>query len=149
MITSSWPRLVVGTIFLFVGAATGVLAWALETCVGGKADSMWNGAVTLALNVLGWLLLGRRVPSKIVLFVAALPALAALIYTWSALQLSFGYLANGTSACAFIMADDTRAYDGRELLFIFLWLAASVSFWLGLVPVARRAISVWKEAPSA
>jgi hypothetical protein len=146
---SSWPRLVVGTIFLFIAAATGVLAWALETCAGGKAGSMWNGAITFALNTVAWLMLGRRVPSKIVLFVAALPAIAAINYSWSALQLTFGYLANGTGVCGFIMADDTRALDGRELLFITLWLLASVSFWIGLVPVVRRAITVWKEAPSA
>jgi hypothetical protein len=143
MITSSWPRLVVGTLFLFVGAATGVLAWALETCAAGRADSMWNGGITLALYFLGWLLVGRRVPSIVVLFVAALPTRAAFSYSWWSLQLGFGYLASGTSVCGVFMTDDTRAPDGRELLFITSWLLASVSFCLGLVPVVRRAISVW------
>jgi hypothetical protein len=145
MITASWPRLVIGTILLFVGAAFGFLAWAMTTCIGGAADGLVTGGlVALAANGLAWLLLARRVPSKLVLFVAALPALAALMYSWSTIQLGIGYL-NGESACALITADQEIGLDGREPLLIFLWLLVCASFWAGLIPVVRRAISVWKE----
>ena len=142
MITSSWPRLVIGTILVLVGAATGVLAWTVETCTGGSADSLWTGAVTLLANLLGWLLLGRRVPSKLVLFVAVLPAIAALSYSLSTAQLTIGYLSEGQSACALITKDETFSPDGREPLFIILWLLVCASFWAGLVPVVMRALRV-------
>lgn len=142
MIVSSWPRLVIGTIVLLVGAATGVFAWSIETCEGGTADSLWTGAVALAANLLGWLLLGRRVPSRLVLFVAVLPALAALSYTVSTIDLASGYVVHGRGACTLITAEEGYRPDGREPLFIFLWLLVSASFWAGLVPVALRAVRV-------
>ena len=142
MITASWPRLVIGTILLFVGGATGVFAWAIETCANASADSLWTGAVTLAANLLGWILLGRRVPSKLVLFVAVLPALAALSYSWSTMQLTLGFVADGEGACRLITGDEEIGRDGREPLFILLWLLVSASFWAGLVPVVVRAIRV-------
>ena len=142
MITASWPRLVVGTILLFIGAATGAMAWALETCSGGNADSLWTGGVTLIANVFAWMLLGSRVPSKLVLFVAVLPAIAALSYSYSTAQLTIGFLTDGQGACEYIMGDEEMGRDGRELWFIMLWLLASLSFWAGLVPVAIRALRV-------
>ena len=145
MITASWPRLVIGTILLFVGAAEGYMAWALENCTGSQADSLTVPAVvTWVLNALAWLLLARRVPSKLVLFVAALPALAALSYSVTTLQIAYGYFAAAKSACATITGDP-HGFDGREPLGILLWLLASASFWAGFVIVARRAFLVWKE----
>lgn len=138
---SSWPRLVIGTLLLLVGAATGVLAWSVETCSGSSADSLWLGAVTLGTNVAGWALLGRRVPSKPVLFVAALPALAALSYSISTIQLATGLL-KGLSACSVLKAGQDFAPDGQEPLFVILWLLVCVCFWAGLVPVVARAIRV-------
>ena len=142
MITSSWPRLVIGTILLLIGAATGVLAWAVETCTGASADSLWTGAVALLANLLAWILLGRRVPSKLVLFVAALPAIAAIAYSISTLQLTIGFLGEGRSACALITQEETYGADGREPLFIILWLLVCASFWGGLIPVVMRALRV-------
>ena len=146
MITASWPRLVIGTICLFVGAAFGFLAWAMTTCIGGNADGLATGGiVALAANAIAWLLLARRVPSKLVLFVAILPALAAAMYSWSTIQMGVGYLVHGESVCALITAEKDVGVDGREPLLIFLWLLVCASFWAGLIPVVRRAISVWKE----
>jgi hypothetical protein len=142
VITSSWPRLVIGTILLLVGAATGVLAWTVETCTGGAADSLWTGGITLLANMLAWLLLGRRVPSKLVLFVAVLPAIAALSYSVSTAQLTIGYLGESQSACARITKSEAFAPDGREPLFITLWLLVCASFWAGLIPVVMRALRV-------
>jgi multidrug transporter EmrE-like cation transporter len=138
---SSWPRLVIGTLLLLVAAATGVLAWSLETCSGSSADSLWLGVATLVTNIAGWVLLGRRVPSKLVLFVAALPALAALSYSISTIQLATG-LVKGLSACSVLKPGQDFAPDGQEPLFIILWLLVCVSFWAGLAPVLARAIRV-------
>ena len=103
MITASWPRLVIGTILLFVGAAEGYLAFSLENCAGPDASNFVIPALaTWLLNALAWLLLARRVPSKLVLFVAALPALAALSYSYTTVQIAYGYFAAGKSACATI-----------------------------------------------
>ena len=138
---SSWPRLVIGTLLLLIAAATGVLAWSVETCSGSSADSLWLGAVTLVTNIAGWGLLGRRVPSKPALFVAALPALAALSYSISTIQLAAGF-AKGLSACSVLKPGQDFAPDGQEPLFIILWLLVCVSFWAGLAPVVARAIRV-------
>jgi len=138
---SSWPRLVIGTLLLLVAAATGVLAWSVETCSGSSADSLWLGAVTLVTNIAGWGLLGRRVPSKPALFVATLPALAALSYSISTIQLAAGF-AKGLSACSVLKPGQDFAPDGQEPLFIILWLLVCVSFWAGLAPVVARAIRV-------
>ena len=147
MITASWPRLVIGTIFLFVGAAFGLMAWAVETCTSGSADSLVTGIATLGANLLAWALLVTRVPVKLVFFVAVLPALAALMYTGSTVNFATGYLREGQSACAFLTGEDF-APDGRELQFIMLWVTVCLSFWLGLLPIMSRAIRVWKDRPS-
>ena len=125
-----------------IGNATGMFAWSVETCANDSAGSLWVGAVTLAANVIAWVLLGRRVPSKLVLLVAVLPALAALSYTVSTVQLTAGYLGKGLSACDIIKAGQDFGMDGREPLFIVLWLLACISFWGGLAPVVLRAIRV-------
>lgn len=119
-----------------------MLAWSVETCTGDSADSLWIGAATLAANLIAWALLGRRVPSKPVLFVAALPALAALSYSRSTIQLAIGYFRDGLSACAIIKDGREFGFDGQESLFIILWLLVCLSFWGGLAPVLARAIRV-------
>ena len=142
MTISSWPRLVIGALILMISAATGFVAWSVVTCAGASAGPLWLGAVVLFGNLLAWWLLGRRVPSKPVLIVAVLPALAALSYTVSTFQLLFGHLANGLSACSVLKPGQEFASDGREFLFIILWVLASASFWGGLIPVVARAIRV-------
>ena len=142
MTISSWPRLVIGTLTLMVSAATGMLAWSIETCAGNSAGSLWMGAVTLAANVLAWALLGTRVPSKLVLLVSVLPALAALSYSLSTFQLASGHLLDGLGACAVMKPGQEFGADGREPLFIALWLCVCLSFWGGLVPVVVRALRV-------
>lgn len=142
MIISSWPRLVIGTLLLLIGAATGMLAWSLETCTSALAGSLWIGAATLVTNLAAWALLGRRVPSRPVLFVALLPSLAALSYTVSTIQLAVGHFEKGLSACSVLKAGQEFGMDGREPLFIILWLLVCLSFWGGLGPVLARAIRV-------
>ena len=142
MITSSWPRLVIGTLVLMIGNVTGMFAWSIETCAANRADSLWIGALVLAGNVIAWLLLGRRVPSKPVLLVSFLPALAALSYTASTVQLVKGYVLHGLSSCSAMRTGVEFGWDGREPIFTVLWLLACLSFWGGLVPVVMRAIRV-------
>ena len=90
MITASWPRLVIGTLILLIGAAIGVMSWSVATCSRDSAGPLWMGGIALLANFAGWALLGRRVPSKLVLLVAALPALAAFSYSISTVQLAVG-----------------------------------------------------------
>ncbi len=142
MITASWPRLVIGTLILFIGAASGLLAWSVETCARDSAGSLWMGAIALAANAVAWTLLGRRVPSKPVLFVAALPALAAVSYSLSTFRLAKGYVCEGLSACAAMKPGQEFGFDGREPLFIGLWLLVVLSFWGGLAPVVARLLRV-------
>ena len=142
MTISSWPRLVIGTLVLMIGSAGGLVAWSVETCSGGSADSLVMGAATLFANVLAWWLLGRRVPSKLVLLVALLPALAAISYTISTVQLAIGYLVHGLSACSVLKPGQEFGMDGRELPLVMLWLLVCASFWGGLAPVVARAIRV-------
>ena len=141
MTISSWPRQVIGTLVLMIAAATGLVAWSILSCAGGMAGGLWLGAVTLFANILAWVLVGRRVPSKLVLIVALLPALAALSYTISTIQLAAGYFGDGLSVCS-ILKDQDFPMDGREPLFIFLWFLVCTSFWGGLVPVMVRALRV-------
>jgi hypothetical protein len=143
MTISSWPRLVIGTLLLMFSAATGLTAWSVETCIGDKAGSLWIGAFTLAINIAAWFLLGRRVPSKLVLLVALLPALAALSYTISTVQLAAGYLLHDRGACDVMRPGQEFGLDGREPLFIALWLLVCITFWSGLAPVVLRAIRVY------
>ena len=142
MITASWPRLVIGTLALIIGAATGLMAWSVATCDSGQAGSLWLGAATLILNILAWSLLGSRLPSKLVLLVALVPAICAISYTASTIQLGAGFLGDGLSACSVIKPGLPFGKDGREPLFIGLWLLACTSFWGGLAPVVLRAIRV-------
>ena len=102
---------------------------------------MWLGAVTLVANILAWVLVGSRMPSKLVLVIGLLPALAALSYTISTIQLAAGYFGEGLSVCS-VLKDQDFPKDGREPLFIFLWFLVCTSFWGGLVPVVMRAIRV-------
>jgi hypothetical protein len=144
VIISSWPRLVFGTLLLMLGAATGLLAWSVETCSGASAGSLWTGAITLLANLVAWAFLARRMPSKPVLFVSVLPALAALSYSVSTIQLVIGHVVHGLSACSVIKAGQNFPPDGREPLFIILWLLVCVSFWGGLAPVVARAIRLYR-----
>jgi hypothetical protein len=142
VIISSWPRLVIGTLVLMISAGTGLAAWSVQTCVDDSAGPLATGIVTLVGNVVAWALLGKRVPSKVVLFVAAAPALAALSYTMSTVQLAVGYFGKGLSACSVLKPGIEFGMDGRELLFIVLWLITCVTFWAGLAPVVQRALRV-------
>jgi hypothetical protein len=142
VIIASWPRLVIGTLLLLIGAATGMLAWSIITCAGDSVDSLWTGAIALVANLIAWALLGSRMPSKLVLVVAALPALAALSYTASTIQLAVGYFGEGLSACDVLKDGAEFGHDGREPIFITLWLLVCLSFWGGLAPVVARAVRV-------
>ena len=142
MTISSWPRLVIGTLLLLTGAATGMLAWSVVTCAGDKVDSLWTGALALVANLIAWALLGSRMPSRLVLIVAVLPALAAMSYTASTFHLAAGYFGEGLSACDVLKDGADFGYDGREPAFIVLWLLVCLSFWGGLAPVLARAVRV-------
>jgi len=142
MIISSWPRLVIGTLALMISGAIGMFAWSIETCTGDAADSLWLAAPTLLGNLLAWALLGHRVPSKLVLLVAALPALAAVSYSLSTIHLAVGYFGHGIGACSVMRPGQEFGLDGREPLFIGLWVVTCASFWGGLAPVVLRAIRV-------
>ena len=125
-----------------LSGATGLVAWSVLTCAGGSVGGLWLGAVTLVANVLAWVLVGSRMPSKLVLVVALLPALAALSYTTSTIQLAAGYFGEGLSACSVLRNGQDFPNDGREPLFIILWFLVCTSFWGGLVPVMMRALRV-------
>jgi hypothetical protein len=140
---SSRHRLIAGTFVLIVSGATGLVAWSVQPCIDGSTGALWLGVVTLVANILAWLLIGRRMPSKLVLFVGLLPALAALSYTLSTIQLASGHFGDGLSACSVLRPGQEFPADGREPLFITLWFLVCTSFWGGLVPVALRAIRVY------
>ena len=139
---TSRARLIIGTFVLMLSAATGLVAWSVLTCAGGSTGGLWLGAVTLVANVLAWVLVGNRMPSKLVLVIALLPALAALSYTASTIQLAAGYFGDGLSACSVLRDGQDFPDDGREPLFIGLWFLVCTSFWGGLAPVAVRALRV-------
>lgn len=143
MSLSTGQRLLIGTFVLMVGAATGLVAWSMLTCDGGSVGRLWLGAVTLVCNVLAWGLIGRRIPSKLVLVVACLPALAALSYTVSTIQLAAGFFGEGLSACSVIRNGPDFPHDGREPVFAILWFLVCTSFWGGLAPVVLRAFRVY------
>ena len=139
---TSRARLIIGTFVLMLSAATGLVAWSVLTCAGGSTGGLWLGAVTLVANVMAWVLVGNRMPSKLVLVIALLPALAALSYTASTIQLAAGYFGDGLSACSVLRDGHDFPDDGREPLFIGLWFLVCTSFWGGLAPVAVRALRV-------
>jgi hypothetical protein len=139
---TSRARLIIGTFVLMLSAATGLVAWSVLTCAGGSTGGLWLGAVTLVANVMAWVLVGNRMPSKLVLVIALLPALAALSYTASTIQLAAGYFGDGLSACSVLRDGQDFPDDGREPLFIGLWFLVCTSFWGGLTPVAVRALRV-------
>ena len=139
---TSRARLIIGTFVLMLSAATGLVAWSVLTCAGGSTGGLWLGAVTLVANVMAWVLVGNRMPSRLVLVIALLPALAALSYTASTIQLAAGYFGDGLSACSVLRDGQDFPDDGREPLFIGLWFLVCTSFWGGLAPVAVRALRV-------
>ena len=147
MIISSGWRLILGTFILMISGATGLVAWSVVTCANGAAGPLWLGAFTLLANILAWALVGRRMPSKLVLVIGLLPALAALSYTVSTIQLAAGYFGEGESVCSVLRNGQEFPADGREPLFIFLWFLVCTSFWGGLVPVVIRAINVHAGLP--
>ena len=139
---NSGHRLFIGTFVLMLSGATGLVAWSVLTCANGSVGGLWLGVVTLLANVVAWVLVGRRMPSKLVLVIGLLPALAALSYTVSTIQLAAGFFGEGLSACSVLRNGQDFPHDGREPLFIFLWFLVCTSFWGGLVPVVLRAIEV-------
>ena len=66
----------------------------------------------------------------------------SLSYTVSTIHLAVGYLAHGAGACAVIKQTAEFGQDGREPLFLALWMLTCISFWGGLAPVVLRAIRV-------
>ena len=146
---TSRARLFIGTFVLMLSAATGLVAWSVLTCANGSTSGLWLGAVTLAANILAWVLVGSRMPSKLVLLIGLLPALAALSYTTSTIQLAAGYFGEGLSACSILRDGQDFPNDGREPLFIALWFLVCTSFWGGLVPVVVRALRVHGGIPDS
>ena len=139
---NSGHRLFIGTFVLMLSGATGLVAWSVLTCFNGSVGGLWLGVVTLIANIIAWVLVGRRMPSKLVLVIGLLPALAALSYTISTIQLAAGYFGDGLSACSVLREGQDFPNDGREPLFIGLWFLVCTSFWGGLVPVIVRALRV-------
>jgi hypothetical protein len=127
-----YMRWSIGALLLYLGALNAFLAWNVETCTGGAADSLDGGLITLPLYVLGWATLPKR-QSKVILAVAAIPGLVMAFATvWTA------GLFTGISACKLI-TDLPFEMDGREMWFATLWGIVCVVFWGGLAITVKFA----------
>jgi hypothetical protein len=121
-------RWIAGGLLLWLGALNALLAWNMETCTGGAADSLLAGVlITLPFYVAGWLVLPKRTSSPgAIIAVASIPAaITTFISIWTV------SLASGQSACNVITALPFEK-DGREGLFVALWGATCFIFWIGL-----------------
>lgn len=134
---------VLATLLLSLGALNAILCIKIETCTGGVADSLIGGVFTLILYAAGIAALVLLRPPRSA-YLALLPAtVIAIWHSVFAVRFFGGYWLHDVSACyaivgGFAPENAGQWMDGREPLFICLWLVLSALFWAGLVFAFRR-----------
>jgi hypothetical protein len=72
-----------------------------------------------------------------------LPPLALLAWQIKfTIELAYGYLVEGKSACEIIWRDIDYEFDGREAYFTGLWLSMCA------VPLIGLTLAIWRARPS-
>ncbi|WP_086737726.1 hypothetical protein [Erythrobacter colymbi] len=122
-----------GAVLLWLGAGLGALAFMAETCTGNSPDSLAVAPLVLVLNLLGFAALGWSSRLWVVGLVAAVPALAALHYSFQTVM-----LAGGVPACDLITGESGWEQTPDHAGLAMLWVATALSFWLGLAGALWR-----------
>jgi hypothetical protein len=131
----------VGFALLYLAAFNGILPFNLGTCTQGGADGLWGAVLSLMLYLFGVVCLLIARPSRPT-YIAAFPPLVLLAWQLKfTIELTYGYLVQGKSACA-IMHDLPYEFDGHEAYFIDLWLT------MCLVPLIGLSLAFWRARPS-
>ena len=130
-------------VLLSLGAMNAMLASVAGTCTQGGAGNLYGGLLTLALYIVGGLILSFRT-LRMWQVIALTPAVAvALWHTVFALRFAWGYFVYGISACDaldgnFAPQHVGYAVDGGEAFMAVLWLALSGTFWARMRRASRR-----------
>ncbi|NGO54774.1 hypothetical protein [Allomesorhizobium camelthorni] len=130
---------IVGVVLLYLGVLNAALSLGSGTCTGGSADELVGGLYSLALYLLGWLLIyfSNRKTISFLVFVPLIP-----VAWWQlhfVMTLGYGFFLANLGACTVLgHGDFTNGaaegwFDGRETFFFFIWLAANLAFLLGAV----------------
>lgn len=132
------------SLLLTLGALSAVIGIGGATCTGGVADSLAaGGIVTSILYAAGFAALVLMQPPR-ASYLALLPAtIVAIWHTAFAIRFAWGFWLHDMSACyamvgGFTPANAGQWMDGREPIFICLWLLLSLMYWIGLIFAFRR-----------
>jgi hypothetical protein len=127
-----------GFSFLLLAALNSVLARTADTCTQNSPDSLYVGYITILFNLIGFAILGWKLPLRWLLPVLAVPMMFAAHYSYFALWFADGYLNHGLAACSVIAPDGNWEPSGDEPVIARIWIGALLSFWLPF------AIASWK-----
>jgi len=135
------PIQLAGVILITLAAFNGVMATVAETCTMNAADTMLAGFLNLPLYVLGF--------AAIVVFplsrwswVLIAPAITGMGYhlIWTA-RFAYHYLVMRGGVCELITGDGPWAIEGREPIYLSLWIVLSVMTIAGTIWAGRRTLA--------
>lgn len=129
---------IAGVLLITLGAANGFLATKLETCTMNAADSMLGGFLNLPLYALGFAAIIVWPLSRWAWFSLA-PALLGFGYhlIWT-VHFAYHYLAINGGVCDLIAGGEPWGLEGREPMYLSLWIVLSAMISAGMIWAARR-----------
>jgi hypothetical protein len=129
----------IGVALLTLGAVNGYFATVAETCTMGVADSLFAGFLNLPLYLAGFGLIIAW-PLRRWAWLAMLPALPGFAYHfyWTAL-FAWHYLVQHGAVCDLVTGQMGEwDFDGREPIYLALWIVLSLIIITGMWWAIRR-----------
>lgn len=131
----------VGGGLILLGAVNSVLALTVDTCTGGSADSLRGFIFTIPLYLVGFAMAAAH-PRPDHVIIPLLISPIALWHSAFAFRFALGHIRLGISECdAFhgYFGESLQEGSGSEPVLIAGWVAASLTYWGGVLVMWLRA----------
>ena len=129
--------MIAGLLLIYLGALNTILSMVTGTCTGGSADQLFGGLLSLLLYAVGWGLIYFS-KLRLIWLTVLLPIIPVAWWQLEfVVRLGYGFIFANLGACTILGHGDRTDgppegwFDGREMIFIVIWVAANLAFLLG------------------